>query len=151
MKTKEQIEEQKKNDVKFITSAITSELYNLAYLEYFDTWENNGGMAWFFNECVEITHEVMFKEGSPYLKWLDHWAKNEEKHCEGFSEVTGETCFDWYHMNEARKEFESRYEKDECIEDQVLDHINVLLNLFETNEQKNKIILMAISDHLAKS
>jgi len=54
-------------------------------------------------------------------------------------------------MNEARKEFESRYEKDECIEDQVLDHINVLLNLFETNEQKNKIILMAISDHLAKS
>jgi hypothetical protein len=127
MKTKKEIKKQRRMDFAFIVSAVTTELHNLAYLEYFDTWENNGGMAWFFNECVEITHEVMFKEGSPYLKWLDHWANNNDKHAECFSEVTGETCFDWYHMTEARKEFESRYEKDECTKQQISECINTLL------------------------
>lgn len=148
-KTKEQIEEQKRNDVEFIISAVTSELENLAYLEYFETWENNGGMAWFFDECVEITHKIMFKPDSAYLKWLDYWTKNEEKHCEGFSEVTGETCFDWYHMNEARKEFESRYEKDENIDAQISERIGGLLNLFKTQEHRQKILLDAVT-HASK-
>jgi hypothetical protein len=144
-KTKEQIEEQKRIDVEFIISAVTSELHDLAYLEYFDTWENNGGMAWFFDECVEITHKIMFTEGSQYLKWFDHWIKNEEKFCEGFSEVTNETCFDWYHMNEARKEFESRYEKDENIDEQISERIGGLLNLFKTQEHRDKILVDAVN------
>ena len=144
-KTKEQIEEQKKNDVEFIISAVTSELHNMAYLEYFDTWENNGGMGWFYTECVEITHKIMFTEGSQYLKWLDHWIHNEDEYCEGFSEVTNETCFDWYHMDEARKEFESRYEKDENINVQVFEHIGRLLNLFNTTDDRDKILLDAVN------
>lgn len=144
-KTKKQIEEQKKNDVEFIISAVTTELYNMAYLEYFDTWENNGGMGWFFDECVEITHKIMFTEGSQYLKWLDHWINNDEKYCKGFSEVTNETCFDWYHMDEARKEFESRYEKDENINVQVFEHIGRLLNLFNTTDDRDKILLDAVN------
>lgn len=144
-KTKEQIEEQKQEDVEFIISAVTSELHDMAYLEYFDAWENNGGMGWFFQECVDITHKIMFTEGSQYLKWLDHWIKNEEKYCEGFSEVTGETCFDWYHMNEARKEFESRYEKDENIDEQISERIGRLLNLFESQGHRDKILLDAIN------
>ena len=144
-KTKEQIEEQKKNDVEFIISAVTTELHNMAYLEYFDTWVNNGGMQWFFDECVDITHKIMFTEGSQYLKWLDYWINNDEKYCEGFSEFTGETCFDWYHMDEARKEFESRYEKDENINVQVFEHIGRLLNLFNTTDDRDKILLDAVN------
>ena len=41
-KTKEQIEEQKRIDVEFIISAVTGELHDLAYIEYFDAWETNG-------------------------------------------------------------------------------------------------------------
>ena len=144
-KTKEQIEEQKRNDIEFIVSAVTSELENTAYLEYFDTWENNGGMGWFYSECVEITHKIMFREGSAYLKWLDHWINTEDKYCEGFSEFTNETCFDWYHMNEARKEFESRYEKDENIDDQISERIGGLLSLFKTVEHRDKILVDAVN------
>ena len=144
-KTKEQIEEQKRSDIEFIVSAVTSELENKAYLEYFDTWENNGGMGWFYTECVEITHEVMLKEGSAYLKWLNHWINTEDKHCKMFSEFTGETCFDWYHMNEARKEFESRYEKDENIDDQISERIGGLLSLFKTVEHRDKILVDAVN------
>ena len=102
-------------------------------------------MAWFFDECVEITHKIMFTEGSAYLKWLDHWITTEDKHCEGFSEFTGETCFDWYHMNEARKEFESRYEKDENIDDQISERIGGLLSLFKTVEHRDKILVDAVN------
>ena len=144
-KTKEQIEEQKRSDIEFIVSAVTSELENTAYLEYFDTWENNGGMGWFYTECVEITHKIMLTEGSAYLKWLNHWINAEDKHCEMFSEFTGETCFDWYHMNEARKEFESRYEKDENIDDQISERIGGLLSLFKTAEHRDKILVDAVN------
>ncbi len=144
-KTKEQIEEQKRSDIEFIVSAVTSELENTAYLEYFGTWENNGGMGWFYTECVEITHEIMFREGSAYLKWLDHWINTEDKHCEGFSEFTNETCFDWYHMNEARKEFESRYDKDENIDNQISERIGGLLSLFKTVEHRDKILVDAVA------
>ncbi len=144
-KTKEQIEEQKRGDIEFIVSAVTSELENTAYLEYFGTWENNGGMGWFYSECVEITHEIMFREGSAYLKWLNHWITTEDEHCEMFSEFTGETCFDWYHMNEARKEFESRYDKDENIDNQISERIGGLLSLFKTVEHRDKILVGAVN------
>jgi hypothetical protein len=144
-KTKEQIEEKKRSDIEFIVSAVTSELENTAYLEYFDTWENNGGMQWFYNECVEITHEIMLTPNSLYLKWLNHWMNTEDKNCEGFSEFTGETCFDWYHMNEARKEFESRYDKDENIDEQISERIGGLLNLFKTQEHRDKILVDAVN------
>tara|TARA_B100000963_G_C22635893_1_gene677557 strand:+ start:3267 stop:3887 length:621 start_codon:yes stop_codon:yes gene_type:complete len=146
MKTKERIEEQKRNDVEFIISAVTCELDSMVYLEYFATYENNGGMAWFFDECVDITHKIMFTEGSAYLKWLDHWIDTDDvKRCKSFSEVTNETCFDWYHMNEAKKEFQSRYNKDENIDEQVSERIGGLLNLFETEEHRDKIILDAVA------
>ena len=45
MKTKERIEEQKRNDVEFIISAVTCELDSMVYLEYFSTYENNGGLV----------------------------------------------------------------------------------------------------------
>ena len=144
-KTKEEIEEQKRSDIEFIVSAVTSELENTAYLEYFETWENNGGMGWFYTECVDITHKVMLTEGSPYLKWLNHWINTEDENCEMFSEFTGETCFDWYHMNEARKEFESRYDKDENIDDQISERIGGLLSLFKTVEHRDKILVDAVA------
>tara|TARA_R110001606_G_scaffold330139_1_gene477768 strand:+ start:700 stop:1275 length:576 start_codon:yes stop_codon:yes gene_type:complete len=144
MKTEKEITEQKQSDLQFITSAVTSELHDIAYLNYFDAWENNGGMGWFFTECVEITHKVMFKEGSPYLKWLEVWKVNTDKYCESFSEVTGETCFDWYHMNEARKEFESRYKKDECTKEQISEKIGYLINSFEVKADRDEVMDMAL-------
>ena len=124
MKNTEEIREQIQSDLRFITSAVTTELHTLAYLKYFGVWENNGGMGWFFSECVEITEEIMLTEGSAYLKWLEVWKVNTDV---SFSEITGETCFDWYHMAEARKEFESRYEKDECNKEQVLEYISSVI------------------------
>ena len=112
MKTKKEIKNKKKEDIQFIISAVTTELHDTAYYDYFETWENEGGMQWFFDECVDITHTIMLTKGSQYLKWLDYWANTENEYCESFSAITGETCFDWYHMNEARKEFQSRYKKD---------------------------------------
>ncbi len=126
MKTKEEINEQTQDDLQFVISAVTTELYDLAYIDYFDTWENNGGMQWFFSECVEITKKIMLTEGSAYLKWLEAWRVNTDKYCESFMKITGETCLDWYHMTEARKEFMSRYDKDECNKEQILEHISNL-------------------------
>ena len=134
MKTKKEIKKQKQEDIKFIVSAVTSELYDMAYYDYFETWENEGGMGWFFDECVNITHKVMLKKGSPYLKWLDNWAKSDDKYCEGFSEITGETCFDWYHMNEARKEFQSRYEKDEVKSPMERNEVDLIIDLLKKIE-----------------
>lgn len=145
MRTEKEIEIQKQNDRAFIISAVTTELHNMAYLEYFDAWETNGGMQWFFDECVEITDKIMFSEGSQYLKWLDHWKSTDnDKDVEGFSEFTNETCFDWYHMNEARKEFESRYEKDKCTRSQISEHIGSLLNSVSSDEDRNDLVRLAI-------
>jgi hypothetical protein len=135
MKTKKQIKKQKQADIQFIISAVTSELHNTAYFQYNDTWENNGGMQWFFDECVDITHKVMLTEGSPYLKWLDYWSKTEDEYQRmGFIEVTGETCFDWYHMVEARKEFESRYEKDEPRLPVEREEVNFIISMLKNIE-----------------
>ena len=144
MKTEKEITEQKQSDLQFITSAVTSELHDIAYLKYFDVWENNGGMRWFFDECVEITHKVMLTEGSPYLKWLEVWKVNTDKYCVSFSEVTGETCFDWYHMNEARKEFKSRYKKDKCNKEQISEKIGYLINSFEVKANRDEVMDMAL-------
>ena len=144
MRTEKEIQEKKEEDIQFIISAVTSELHNIAYLKYFCAWEANGGMGWFFTECVEITHKIMLTEGSQYLKWLDYWKETEGNNWESFSEFTGETCFDWYHMNEARKEFESRYEKDECTKEQISESIGCLINSFEAEEDRNEVTAMAI-------
>jgi hypothetical protein len=134
MKTKKEIKKQKQKDIKFIISAVTSELYDKAYYDYFETWENEGGMRWFFDECVDITHKIMLTKGSPYLMWLNHWATTSEKYCESFSEITGETCFDWYHMTEARKEFESRYEKDKVKFPMERNEVDLIIGLLEKIE-----------------
>lgn len=144
MRTEKEVQEQIQRDLEFIISAVTSELHDMAYLNYFDTWENNGGMGWFFDECVEITHKIMLTEGSPYLKWLDHWKGTEGNGWDSFSEVTGETCFDWYHMNEARKLFKSRYEEDECSKGQISEFIGVLIDEFKTDEDRNDVMDKAI-------
>ena len=146
MRSEQEIENQKANDLRFIISAVTSELHNMAYLEYFDTWENNGGMQWFFDECVEITQKIMLTKGSKYLEWLEVWKKTDEKYCEGFLEVTGETCFDWYHMNEARKEFESRYDKDECSMEQKSEHIGRLLSGFKHSDDIDRVMHLAVQE-----
>ena len=144
MRTPKEVQEQKQKDVQFIVSAVTAELYDLARYEYFETWENNGGMGWFFSECVEITNEIMFKEGSEYLKWLDHWIKSEDNSWLCFSEISGE-CFDWYHMYEARKLFKSRYTKDEDTKVEISEHIGYIINSFESDEERLKLVNMAIS------
>ena len=139
MKTKKEIRKQKQKDIQFIISAVTSELNHTAYFEYFNTWESNGGMQWFFDECVEITHKVMLSEGSPYLKWLDYWSKTDDVWVKDFSEVTGETCFDWYHMNEARSIFESRYKKDVSCKEQIMEHVEGIMGSLSVDE-KNDIL-----------
>lgn len=144
MKTTEEINIQKREDVKFILSAVTTELHEMAYLNYFETWEGNGGMGWFFWGCVDITEAIMLTEGSQYLKWLDVWIANEDKYCESFSEVTGEACFDWYHMNEARKMFESRYSKDECNKEQVSESIGRLINMYDTEADRGEIMNLSV-------
>lgn len=145
MKTEKEINDQKQKDLQFIVSAVTSELHEMAYLKYFDTWENQGGMGWFFDECVEITNKIMLTEGSQYLKWLDHWKETEgTNNWESFSEITGETCFDWYHMNEAAKEFKSRYEVDECTFDQVSERIGYFLNEFKNEDDRSHLISLSV-------
>jgi hypothetical protein len=140
MKTEKEITEQKEKDLQFIISAVTTELHDMAYLNYFDAWENYGGMGWFFSECVKITEKIMLTEGSAYLKWLEVWKVNTDKYCESFSEITGETCFDWYHMNEARKLFKASYEKDECNKEQVSEHIGHLINSFGTETDRDEVV-----------
>lgn len=144
MRTEKEVQEQIQKDLQFIISAVTSELHDMAYLNYFNTWENSGGMGWFFDECVEITHEIMLKEGSQYLKWLEHWKVTDGNNWDSFSEVTGETCFDWYHMDEARKLFKSRYEEDECSKEQTSEFIGVLIDGFKTDGDRNDVIDKAI-------
>ena len=142
MKTKEEIQERKNQDIQFIISAVTSELEGMAYLKYFDAWENNGGMGWFFDECVEITKKVMLTEGSEYLRWLDHW-KEAGDDWVSFSELVG-NCFDWYHMDEAKKEFKSRYEEDECTKQQFYERIGHLINSFEVKADRDEVVDMAL-------
>ena len=147
MKTNTEIEKQKNSDVQFIISAVTSELHELARLQYFEEWEQNGGMGWFFNECVSITHEIMFTEGSKYLEWLSLWINTPDgEECEGFSElfVSYSACFDWYHMDEARALFESRYSKDEDPTEEISEHIGDLINLFDTDTQRNAIVDLSV-------
>ena len=141
MKTEKEIEVKVQEDIQFIISAVTSELHMTAYLEYFNTWERNGGMQWFFDECVQITHEIMLSEGSKYLEWLEYWKKNDENYCKGFSEVTNETCFDWYHMNKALEVFKSRYDKDTPteIKERYKEHIGGVLSLFQEEDMKELI------------
>ena len=134
MKTKKEIRKQKQEDIKFIVSAVTSELYDKAYYDYFETWENEGGMGWFFSECVDITHKIMLSEGSQYLKWLDYWANTNDEHPMYFREYTNTDCFDWYHMTEARKEFESRYEKDRVKFPMERNEVDLIIALLEKIE-----------------
>tara|TARA_R110000782_G_scaffold46152_3_gene102070 strand:+ start:2355 stop:2939 length:585 start_codon:yes stop_codon:yes gene_type:complete len=143
MKTEQQINEVKQNDLEFIISAVTSELHDMANLRYFDTWENEGGMQWFFDECVEISKKVMFTEGSKYMEWLDYWTKSEEEHAQTFSEFTSESL-DWYHMTEAMKEFKSRYAEDECTKDQISESIGCLINQFKTDEARAEVMAMGV-------
>lgn len=143
MRNEKEIQEKKDKDIQFIISAVTAELHDTAYLNYFCAWEQNGGMGWFFTECVEITHKIMLTEGSAYLKWLDHWKETEGNDWVSFSELIGE-CFDWYHMYAAREEFESRYEKDECNKSQVSEAIGYFINSFKTKADRDEVMGMAI-------
>lgn len=139
MKNALQIGQQRNSDVKFIISAVTHELSEMAYLEYFGAWEGMGGMQGFFDLCVELTEEVMLTEGSAYLKWLDYWiAKPDDgTYCKSFYEVTGEISFDWYHMNKARELFQSRFAKDEPsdILEQMSERIGCILSNFSEDDR----------------
>lgn len=140
MRTALEITRKRREDIQFIISAVTDELRDLAYTEYFSAWENNGGMQWFFQECVEITEEIMLSEGSAYLKWFEHWKNSEGYSWEGFSEIIGE-CFDWYHMTKARELFKSRYDKDEQsnINAQLGERIGFMLSNVESKSDRDEI------------
>jgi len=143
MRTETEIREKKEADLQFIISAVTSELHDIAYLKYFTAWEHNGGMRWFFDECVDITKEIMLAEGSEYMKWLDYWKDTSGEDFEWFTEFSGES-FDWYHMNEARHLFESRYKEDDCTKRQVSESIGYLINSFEDEADRDEVTAMAI-------
>tara|TARA_R110000868_G_scaffold227395_3_gene480386 strand:+ start:853 stop:1410 length:558 start_codon:yes stop_codon:yes gene_type:complete len=142
-KTTKEIRERRQSDLQFIISAVTRALHDMANLRYFDTWEQEGGEQWFFDECVEISKKVMFTEGSKYMDWLDYWTKSEENNTLAFSEFTSE-CLDWYHMTEAMKEFKSRYTEDECTKDQISEYIGYLINQFKTDEARAEVTAMAV-------
>ncbi len=110
MKTKKEIKEKKRNDLEFVISAVTNRLLDVVRFEYSSILDNHG-YFWFYDECVTITHQVLFEEGSAYLKYLDLWEKEENP---DFHELNNE-CFDWYHMNKAVDVWESEYgeEKDD--------------------------------------
>jgi len=78
---------------------------------------------------------------------LDYWANTENEYCESFSAITGETCFDWYHMNEARKEFQSRYKKDipkSPMEREEVDLIIALLEKIEVDGETMEHIITKV-------
>ena len=143
MRTEKEIQEKINEDTQFIVSAVASELSDLAYLEYFTAWEHNGGMGWFFQECVDITNEIMFKEGSEYMKWLEYWKTTKGNDWMSFSEITDADCFDWYHMNEALELFESRYEKDKCISKQTSERIGWMLTKIKSEDERYDVLVNA--------
>ena len=145
MRTEKEIHERVQKDLQFITAAVTSELHDLAYLEYFTAWENNGGMGGFFHECVDITNEIMLSEGSEYLKWLNYWKTTEGNNWECFSEYTDTDCFDWYHMTEAVKLFKSKYKKDKCINKQMSEHIGYYLTKVKSEADRSYVLLDAVN------
>ena len=130
MKNTKEIKKQKRKDLQFIISAITFELKEIAYNDYFDTWENSGGMQWFFDECVDLAKKVMFSDGSKYLEWLSYWAFTNDEYPKTFTDMFG-VCFDWYHMDLARKEFESRYNKDEPKLPIQRNEVELIINLLK--------------------
>ena len=111
MITKKEVKKQKRKDIQFIISAVTTELHDMAYYEYFNTWENSGGMQWFFDECVDITKKIMLSEGSAYLQWLEYFKTTNDTYPLSFCDLFGEPL-DWYHMDKAKAEFQTRYDKD---------------------------------------
>jgi hypothetical protein len=110
MKTEKEIELKKREDIEFIISAVTNRLLDEVRFEYSRILDHNG-YRWFYDECVTITHRIMFDEGSAYLQWLEGWKIGKEP---DFHELTNE-CFDWYHMDKALENWERKYggEKDE--------------------------------------
>ena len=51
-----------------------------------------------------------------------------------FSEYSNTDCFDWYHMTQARKEFESRYEKDRVKFPMERNEVDLIIALLEKIE-----------------
>lgn len=137
MRTKKEIKLRKAKDVEYILCAVTNELSQYAYLNYFDVWENNGGSQWFYDEVIDITYEVMFAKGSAYKKWLKYWKTTsaESKYIKGFDEVTEKGCFDWHHMNLAKAVWESRYDADECNKDQVAEQVTLILTNYCNSQE----------------
>lgn len=114
MKTNKEIKEKKKDDLEFIISAVTNRLLDLVRVEYSSMLDDHGYL-WLYDECVTITHQVLFEESSAYLKWLDLWAKGESP---VFSELNNE-CFDWYHMDKAVDVWESKYGGEKNDEEEI--------------------------------
>ena len=148
MKTSEEIYVKKQADIKFIIAAVSAQLNDMAYTEYFRTWESMGGMQWFFDECVSITEEIMLGKGSQYTSYLSYWSNACSKSSETFSEFTGKTCFDWYHMDKARELFESRYTKDpkEDILLQMGDNVASVLLRLDTPKERDLVLSRAESE-----
>ncbi len=138
MKTQVKINKRKNSDILFLLSAITDELTPLVHLKYQQTLDENGGSAWFYEECLNITNEVMFSEGSVYNKYLEAWKVGEDFN---FYEETND-CYDWYHMNKARKLWEERYEIDEeeYIKKTLSEHIGFHISQYEDLNERGSIL-----------
>ena len=100
------IQEQIANDEKFILSVISARNWCMVSKEYFDYLEHDGYQA-YYDMCIDITNELLFGEGSEYLKAL-------KSDC-----VTGHyhnlnTCFDWYYMAESEKIIRERLKNFKC-------------------------------------
>jgi len=141
MKTQEEIEKRIQEDVQFIISAVTNELGFIAYTQYFETWQSQGGMMWFFEECISITKEIMLHGDTAYNRWLNDWKVNEDA---SFADMN-DSCFDWYHMNKALKIFTEKYEKDEDAIPQISEYFGHVISSFESKYDRDKIIKESIA------
>ena len=87
----------------FILCAVASNSLPMVH-QQFNNFLDNNGYAEFYDMVIEIVDEMLYGEGSEFIKAVNNREKNEwswweEKH---------NTCFDWYHMDLADVKFKER-------------------------------------------
>ena len=140
IRSEEDIKQKTEEDVQFIISAVTSELEFMAFNKYFETWERNGGMGWFFNECVSITNQIMFDGDTMYKKYLEAWKTSDDV---SFFDIADD-CIDWYHMNKAKELFESKYKEDEDTIPELAEHIGSIVFSFKDGNDRKRLLKEAL-------
>jgi len=80
----------------FIIAAVSCSAIDLVRKHYQSYLDNNGYIP-FYEMVIEIVDELMFTEGSEYLKFMNAKDKSD------WFVINHNTCFDWYFMDEANK------------------------------------------------